>query len=81
MDRGRFSDRIGLSRRRSVMQLDDLDEDLRAAIWNVILGLLVERFQPHLNSPAASLVRGVFRDVLNVPMDEAPSREGERVNG
>src|SRR2546426_9188555 len=73
MDRGRFSDRMGLQKRRDALQLESLDDPLRAAIWNVIFVRLTH-FRG-LTENGVTVVRGVFRDVLNIPMDDAPSSE------
>jgi hypothetical protein len=64
----RFSERIGAVAPRQVLQVGDMDESLRVAIWNLIYSSL----------PASSLsVRGhgkeLAAEVLNVPADEVPA--------
>jgi hypothetical protein len=73
----RFSDRMGISRRCETLQLDDINADLRVALWN-----LVHESIELLQSQHSGLVgsghywheaaQSVAMQVVNAPVDDIP---------
>ena len=65
-----FSDRMGFTKVRTVLQTEDMDDALRNSIWNVVF----EVFARELNyTVGKQLYRQVWAQRRKLPLDECPS--------
>lgn len=72
-----FSERMGILRARTALQLDGMDQRLRTRLWNVVHGLLLDKAAPK-NGLRTSFVRGdlpsrLLDRFLSQPVDESPA--------
>jgi hypothetical protein len=65
-----FSERMGLVTKKEIMQKDDIDQELRIALFNVFYTDYLEYMDPYLFS---ALAKDIYISFLNKPSDEAPS--------
>ena len=71
----RFSERIGPRVGRELLQRESMDTDLRVAIWNQILALVLEDASDHNVLEAASrykFYRRLWDEFFHVPLDDLP---------
>lgn len=69
----RFSDREGITKPRSKLQIDGMDEDLRTALWNEFYIAVLQSHEPYDyldNSPAALLYTNAWLLFWTRPMDD-----------
>ena len=45
----RFSERIGKRASKDIIQVDNMDDDLRNGLWNLVYGLLARYFSSYNN--------------------------------
>ncbi len=73
----RFSEKHGHTRIRSVLQVDDIDPDLRTALWNyqyiIIFGSGEYESEYLESAPFASFVHALWVFHFNKPLDELPA--------
>jgi len=71
----RFSERIGAQAGRELLQRDSMDVELRVAIWNQVLTLVLEEAEEHSVLESASrykLYRKLWDEFFHVPLDDLP---------
>ncbi|HDR9253369.1 MULTISPECIES: AbiJ-NTD4 domain-containing protein [Burkholderia cepacia complex] len=66
--RPRFSDRIGVTQTPEMLQIDEIDAQLRASIWNIIHSL----FESQVNEKWVLLARAMAVNVTKTPLDDLP---------
>src|SRR5690348_8885182 len=76
-----FSERIGKIPKKSVIQVNSMDEDLRVGLWNVVSGhywVLIEADfydRPYAMDELSMLLRGLWAEFFKKPLDEFPGWE------
>ncbi|PSL36999.1 hypothetical protein CLV49_0602 [Labedella gwakjiensis] len=74
----KFSERIGRREPRSVLQIDELDEPTRNAIWNVTLRIrdhFEEAAYSGLRQQGRSIAAGMWSQHFELPLDEMGSNQ------
>jgi hypothetical protein len=77
MTERRFSDRIGATIPRDVFQLEDMDNALRASLWNWFTDLMSKE-QRVGESYWARATKDIYQNFLKRPVDEIPYYDHER---
>ncbi|MFB2596600.1 AbiJ-NTD4 domain-containing protein [Herbiconiux sp. P17] len=65
-----FAQRIGAVPTRTVIQVDDLDDETRTAIWNVLHRAQEISFDNHQGARFEKLLRDVWSAVFHLPLDQ-----------
>ncbi|MBR1278986.1 AbiJ-NTD4 domain-containing protein [Bradyrhizobium sp. AUGA SZCCT0283] len=81
-----FSDRLGITKPKTVLQVDGIDDDLRNGLWQACLEFPLATNQHYLagNKKFERVVRGIYVNVLKETSDEIPltsPRVMERLKG
>lgn len=76
----RFSERIGVSASKTVLQLDSMDDDLRIGLWNVCFDDLFKYFlQKYFRPYTDTLVGDLWRHFFKMRVDEIPNTGSKAV--
>ena len=72
-----FSQRKGLKPIKDTLQRDEIDQDLRTGLWNVITSILWQRYdyshrEPRFNTTLTVLVKRIWASFFKVPLDSMP---------
>ena len=68
----RFSDRVGITQPKSIVQLDSMDDDLRNGLWNALYEVIngIDRVYKHSELPFIHIMLiSIWADVLKRPVD------------
>ncbi len=68
----RFSQRIGKSPIKTVLQTDSMDDDLRVGLWNTYQQFFAAKYEDRTISDTGFLgfYKVLWRDFLKLPLDE-----------
>lgn len=74
-----FSDRIGITKPKTVLQVDQIDSDLRAGIWQACLEgpFRVKEFYRRDDEHFSSIIETIYVDHFKRPVDEIPVYSGD----
>lgn len=67
-----FSQRQGLKNINQIMQIDDIDKELKNALWNVITRVYLRLDNPYNKNLSESLFNEIWHSFLKEPIDERP---------
>ena len=69
-----FSDRIGKTKPKTLLQVDAMDDDLRNGLWEACIEhyLRHSRVQYELDAPFQDLIRGLYVNFFKRPTDTIP---------
>lgn len=76
----RFSERMGLRQAKTATQMDSMDDDLRAGLWNVFRPAFVEPLANHdikRHGRARAELRVIWDELLKLPDDTAPTSSAD----
>lgn len=76
----RFSERMGLRQAKTAIQMDSMDDDLRAGLWNVFRPAFVEPLANHdikRHGRARAELRVIWDELLKLPDDTAPTSSAD----
>ena len=74
-----FSERMGIKRRKSIAQVESMDDDLRVALWNEMLkfyfqgAALTDMGAVRPTFELSALCRQIWAGIFNAPVDEMPT--------
>jgi len=68
----RFSERIGLTPPKTIIQKDSMSDDLRNSLWNLLVIYFWEPFENKRSDDAARLLRSLWIAYFKKPLDEMP---------
>src|ERR1700732_5518364 len=69
-----FSDRMGITRPKTVLQVDDIDDELKNGLWQACLEFPLSTNDHYTasNKRFAGAVRGIYVNVFKETRDEIP---------
>lgn len=74
----RFSERHGFVAPRSILQIDDMDDELRTSLWNVVQEIIWDSHQSRshysytTHSSLYDLIKRYWRDFFKIPVNDIP---------
>ena len=67
-----FSQRRGLEEKKKILQIDNVDKDLRTSLWNALHEFFWSRIDSYISQSSIMevLINNLWKDFLKVPLDE-----------
>lgn len=77
-----FSDRVGITEPKTILQVEDMDDDLRNGLWQACIEFYLRRFKMYDGDDTQfkAYIRTIYVDFFKRPSDTIPYRHSEGIN-